>query len=406
MIPERFRKTNLRLWVAIVILLLPTCKGVDLTAPTGSSITVSANPTAIGLNGAQSTITVILTNPDGSPVPDGTSVYLTSTLGTIPGEGTTSGTRLTETLVSGSQPGTATVTARSGSSDVSATVDVTIGTTLESITVSANPASLPPDGGTSTITAVAFGENFEVLVNVPITFSTDAGELESKGSPIRTNSNGEARDVLTTDVSAVVTATSGNLTADAGVDVGENEPPTAVFSHSPVVPKVNEIVNFSAAESFDTDGQIVSYKWDFGDGATGTGVSNSHIYRSQADFVTVLVVTDDLGAEGSTSSTIPVSEGEPPIATFTFTPSAPTIPAGQTKVTVTFDASSSRDPDGRIVEYQWDWGDGTSPVITGEGNPTATHDFTAAGDYEVSLTLRDVLNNLTTTTQKVTVTKL
>jgi serine protease len=71
---------------------------------------------------------------------------------------------------------------------------------------------------------------------------------------------------------------------------------------------------------------------------------------------------------------------------------------------VKFDASSSRDQDGRIVEYNWEWGDGTSPVIKGEGNPTAEHDFTETGDYTVTLTVRDNLNNLTTTTQTVTVT--
>jgi len=400
---ERLRRSNLWLCVVVCILLLPTCKGVDLTAPNGSSITIAANPTAINLNGGESTITVILSNPDGSPVPDGTAVYLTSTLGTITERAETVGSRLNEILVSGSQPGTATVTARSGTSEISAAVDVTIGTTLESIVVSANPASLPPDGGKSTITAVAYGKNFETLANVAITFSTDAGEMESKGAPIRTNSKGEARDTLTTSETANLTATSGDLSAAATVEVGANQVPTAKFVHSPVIPKVGEVVSFSAAESVDVDGDIVSYQWDFGDGATGTGVRTSHAYKSKAVFVAVLVVKDDFGAEGSMSANIDVSQGEVPIASFTFTPSAPVIGAGQTKVTVTFDASSSRDPDGRIVEYRWEWGDGTSPVITGEGNPTATHDFTSTGDFVVSLTVRDNLNNITPTTQTVKV---
>ena len=399
---ERLRKSNLRLWVVIGILLLPTCKGVDLTAPNGSSITVTANPTAINLNGGESTITVILTNPDGSPVPDGTVVYLTSTLGTIAQRSETQGSRLNESLVAGSQPGTATVTARSGTSEVSAAVDVTIGTTLESITMSANPASLPPDGGKSTITAVAYGKNFEILANVPITFSTDAGALESEGTPIRTNSQGEARDTLNTTLSANLTATSGDLSTTATVEVGANTPPTAKFTHSPTAPKVGEAVNFSAAESVDPDGSIVKYEWDFGDGTTATGERPSHVYQTANSFAAVLVVTDDLGATGSQNSTVRVSLGDAPIASFTFSPSAPELGAGGT-VTVTFDASSSRDPDGRIVEYTWDWGDGTSPVIKGEGEPRADHQFTEAKTYSVILTVRDDLNNTSSSTQQVTV---
>jgi PKD repeat protein len=402
MFTQRLGRMHLRFWVAVGILLLPTCKGVDLTAPTGSSISISANPSQISLNGGESTITVILTNPDGSPVPDGTAVYLTATLGTIADRAETRGSRLTETLVAGNEPGTATVTARSGTSEVSAETEVTIGTSLTSIAVSANPASLGPDGGKATVTAVAYGANFETLANVPITFSTDAGSLESEGEPIRTNSQGEARDTLTTTTSANVTATSGDLSATATVEVGANTPPTAQFSHSPTSPKVGEVVNFSAAESTDADGKITNYQWDFGDGATGSGIRASHVYQSANSFTAVLVVTDDLGATGSKTSTVRVSLGDAPIASFTFNPSAPEL-GGTGTVTVTFDASSSRDPDGRIVEYTWDWGDGTSPVITGEGDPTAQHQFTAADTYTVKLTVRDDLNNITTTQQQVTV---
>jgi len=52
--------------------------------------------------------------------------------------------------------------------------------------------------------------------------------------------------------------------------------------------------------------------------------------------------------------------------------------------TVSFDGSGSSDPDGSIVSYVWDFGDGT----TGSGE-TTTHDYTAAGTYTVTLTVMD-----------------
>jgi PKD repeat protein len=192
------------------------------------------------------------------------------------------------------------------------------------------------------------------------------------------------------------------VSANATVSVGSNTPPTAQFTHSPTAPKVGEVVNFSAAESVDPDGEIKKYEWDFGDGATASGIRTSHVYQTANSFSAVLVVTDDLGATGSKSSNVRVSLGDAPIASFTFSPSSPTLGTGGT-VTVTFDASSSRDPDGRIVEYTWEWGDGTSPVIKGEGEPKADHTFTASDSFTVKLTVRDDLNNTSSSTQTVTV---
>ncbi len=68
-----------------------------------------------------------------------------------------------------------------------------------------------------------------------------------------------------------------------------------------------------------------------------------------------------------------------PTADFTFSPSAPLV--GQT---VAFDASASSDPDGTIVSYAWDFGDGS----TGTG-VTTSHAYTSAGTFRVTLTVTD-----------------
>jgi hypothetical protein len=52
-------------------------------------------------------------------------------------------------------------------------------------------------------------------------------------------------------------------------------------------------VQFDGTGSFDTDGTIVSYEWDFGDGSTGTGPTPVHTYAEDGEYVVTLCVTDN-----------------------------------------------------------------------------------------------------------------
>lgn len=70
-----------------------------------------------------------------------------------------------------------------------------------------------------------------------------------------------------------------------------------------------------------------------------------------------------------------------PMATFTAS-----VTAGDIPLTVEFDGSGSLDPDGRLVQWLWTFGDGT----TGSG-PTVTHTYTRAGKFTVRLTVSDNL---------------
>ncbi|MCS6903648.1 MAG: PKD domain-containing protein, partial [Candidatus Bipolaricaulota bacterium] len=71
-----------------------------------------------------------------------------------------------------------------------------------------------------------------------------------------------------------------------------------------------------------------------------------------------------------------------PIARFTFTPKDPKV--GER---ITFDASVSRDPDGKIVGYLWDFGDGKTAT-----GVTTMYVFTQAGEYDVILQVTDNRN--------------
>jgi len=83
----------------------------------------------------------------------------------------------------------------------------------------------------------------------------------------------------------------------------------------------------------------------------------------------------------------------PPVASFTVTPSAPTV-----GVPASFDGTASRDFDGSIVSYAWDFGDGTNAT-----GATASHTYSAIATYLVSLTVMDDAGVTGTATRSVTV---
>ena len=62
-------------------------------------------------------------------------------------------------------------------------------------------------------------------------------------------------------------------------------------------------VSFDGSGSYDPDGTIVSYDWNFGDGNTGSGVSPSHTYAAAGSYIVNLTVTDDDGASDTATTT-------------------------------------------------------------------------------------------------------
>ena len=84
-----------------------------------------------------------------------------------------------------------------------------------------------------------------------------------------------------------------------------NEAPTAAFTSD----CTDLACSFDGTGSSDSDGSIVSYDWDFGDGSTATGSTASHSYAAAGDYTVSLTVTDDAGATDTMSSTVSVSDG-------------------------------------------------------------------------------------------------
>jgi chitodextrinase len=73
-----------------------------------------------------------------------------------------------------------------------------------------------------------------------------------------------------------------------------NEPPVADAGLDQTV-LVGEVVNFDGSGSYDPDGTIDTYEWDFGDGNTGTGLTPTHSYDTAGTYTVTLTVTDDDG---------------------------------------------------------------------------------------------------------------
>ena len=72
---------------------------------------------------------------------------------------------------------------------------------------------------------------------------------------------------------------------------------------------VNQSVNFDASGSYDPDegDSITSYRWDFGDGTTGEGISAEHTYSSEGNFTVNLTVTDSNGGQKTDTTYVNIS---------------------------------------------------------------------------------------------------
>lgn len=271
-----------------------SCEDGNNVAGGNSRLILSADPSEIGISGTSS-LTVSGTDENGLPLPDGTSVsFSVDQAGRVtPGAVQLLNGSATSTYFATFSSGEITITATSGS--VQARTTITVADNIEeNVFVSANPGSFPSGGGTSLISAVVTDGSGRPIASIGVRFSTTAGTLQSGGASIETNSNGLATDVLNTTESATVTATTDNsFDGKTTVLVGVGR----VVCHMSVnnsTPDVGETVSFFDTSDNPSD-QIVSFHWEFGDGASADGPNVQHAYSAEGTFDVVHSVIDRQG---------------------------------------------------------------------------------------------------------------
>ncbi|MBU0981176.1 PKD domain-containing protein [Patescibacteria group bacterium] len=180
----------------------------------------------------------------------------------------------------------------------------------------------------------------------------------------------------------------------------ENEEVAAIFTATPSSGNVPLDVEFNASSSYDPDGEIVAYDWDFdGDGSydDASGVIVSYTFEQEGEFTVGLRVTDNNGQYATTAYKIEAGS----VGGLRAVISAPlqTDETYKTGEKYKFSGELSQIREGEVVKYVWDFGDKSDTIQS----RTATHEFTKSGDYEVSLTVFDVDGNSHTATLEIKV---
>ena len=194
-------------------------------------------------------------------------------------------------IPNGPQPYALVVNGNMGTADTPPTVTV------------ANPSEGATVSGLVTITADA-SDDFGVT---QVEFFVDGTSIGLDGSAPYSASwdsttaadGGHVISATATDSIEQTGSDSVNVTVD-----NVNDPPVAAFSFT----CDGLSCNFDASDSYDPDGTITDYDWDFGDSSIEIGVTPNHIYTADGTYTVVLTVTDNDGATDTDTQDVTVSD--------------------------------------------------------------------------------------------------
>ena len=154
-----------------------------------------------------------------------------------------------------------------------------------------------------------------------------------------------------------------------------NRAPVAVVD-SVVYGCTGRVILFNGSLSYDPDGDPLTTRWDFKDGATTQETNPVHVF-DKPGYYPVQIALDDGFADAPTIATIPVIIEGSPLAVMNIGDTTVCINAP-----IAFSGEKSTDPNGPLASYTWEFGDGVSATGT-----TVSHSYTKAGVYRATLTV-------------------
>jgi PKD repeat protein len=276
--------------------------------------------------------------------------------------------------VDGTYNVTLTVTDDSGSSD-SDTASTDIGLPSEPPQADAGGPYEGTMGATVTFDGTGSSDADGEIVSYDWVFGD--GETGSGATP--THIYEEAGDYTVELTVTDDTSIASTDFTEALVGTG-NQPPSA-NAGAPVAGVVGQEVTFNGNASYDPDGEITQYDWDYGDDTSDidAGPTPSHVYDGVDIYTVTLTVTDDNGSADSTFTTADIAESNIRPTANANGPYTATL-----GVAVNFDSTGSSDSDGEILALVWNFGDGNSAV-----GDSPSHTYSEQGSYEVLLTVID-----------------
>ncbi|MCA9369201.1 tandem-95 repeat protein, partial [Candidatus Woesebacteria bacterium] len=218
---------------------------------------------------------------------------------------------------------------------VTLTVSDTTGYDTDEILIHVAPYNIPPTAQNQSATTLEDQAVDITLLaqdpeNQPLSYSIitqpSNGTLTLNGNIARyiPNSNYNGQDSFT--FSASDSQNSSNVATVTLTITEVNDLPIAFFNTTPATGRAPLVVSFDASLSYDVEGELQSYLWDFGDGSTGLGALVNHIYQNPGEYTVVLQVIDQEGASASTQATVMVMpQNQNEIASYDFNSSSGTL---------------------------------------------------------------------------------
>jgi YD repeat-containing protein len=102
------------------------------------------------------------------------------------------------------------------------------------------------------------------------------------------------------------TLQSGATYSTSTPSAGGSQRPVAM-SGGPYSAQMGQSINFSSTGSYDPDGAITSYHWNFGDGSSANTANSVHTYQTSGLFTATLTVTDNTGLRSATTAAVTIN---------------------------------------------------------------------------------------------------